>query len=65
MQLPHKMNRLAAGNVPHEKTNVLVAKKVQRVLVPSSDQRQREQLHEEDEETAWFGMSHAMSILPR
>ena len=55
MQISHKKGRLGPGQVPHEKTNVVVAHKIQRVLVPDSNEDRRAQLYEADEETAWFG----------
>jgi len=54
-QAPHRKQRFAPGNVPHEKTDIAVAKKIQRALVPTSDLEQLTQLYEEDEQTAWFG----------
>lgn len=57
-QAPHRKKRLAPGSVRHEKTNIALAKKIQKVLVPTSNSTKLTQLHEEDEETAWFGQCY-------
>lgn len=57
-QISHKKLRLAPGSIPHEKTDPWVAKQVQKVLSPPSDDLIYHQLHLEDEETAWFGKSN-------
>lgn len=43
------------GGLPHEKTDVNVAEKVQNVLSPPTDNWVREQLYKADEITSWFG----------
>ncbi|PVI00816.1 hypothetical protein DM02DRAFT_592134 [Periconia macrospinosa] len=55
-QAAHRKRRLAPGNIPHEKTNAVVARKIQRVLDPPSTEEKRSQLHENDEQKAWFGI---------
>jgi hypothetical protein len=56
-QVSHRKQRLAPGAIPHEKTDPWVAKQVQNVLTPNSDDFASQQLYLEDEETAWFGES--------
>lgn len=58
-QVSHKKARLAPGAIPHEKTDPWVAKQVQKVLSPMSDEFAYQKQYLEDEETAWFGESDA------
>lgn len=51
-QAPHRKPR---GGVPHEKTDLEIAQKVQKVLSPPTDNWAREQLYKADEVTSWFG----------
>lgn len=43
------------GGLPHEKTDVNIAKKVQNVLSPPTNDHIREQMYKADEITSWFG----------
>jgi energy-coupling factor transporter ATP-binding protein EcfA2 len=54
---PHKTQNLRRnGQIPHEKTDHNVAKKVSDVLTPDLDESTREKLHTEDIDTTWFGV---------
>jgi hypothetical protein len=55
-QPAHRRKRLAPGQIPHEKTELLLANRIQTVFSFSGDARTFERLHEDDEITAWFGM---------
>jgi hypothetical protein len=55
-QPAHRRKRLAPGQIPHEKTELLLANRIQRVFSFSGDARTFERLHKDDEITAWFGM---------
>lgn len=55
-QPAHRRKRLAPGQIPHEKTELLLANRVQNVFSYSGDERAFERLHKDDEITAWFGM---------
>ncbi len=57
MQAPHRMKSKHPASTPHEQTPLDIADKVGNVLAPTEDVRQREELHREDEDTAWFGIS--------
>jgi hypothetical protein len=54
-QVSHKKQRLAPGDIPHEKTDSWVAKQVQKVFSPPLDEPTYQRMHLEDEDTAWFG----------
>jgi hypothetical protein len=54
-QPAHRRKRLAPGQIPHEKTELLLANRVQNVFSYSGDERAFERLHKDDEITAWFG----------
>lgn len=54
-QAAHRQQRSTRHGVRHEMTNISVARKVNNVLTPTSDELELTHLHEEDAETAWFG----------
>jgi hypothetical protein len=54
-QIPHRKQQLGPGGIPHERTDPWVAKQVEKVLSPISDELAFQQLCLKDEETAWFG----------
>ncbi|KAF9697343.1 hypothetical protein EKO04_005060 [Ascochyta lentis] len=56
VQTPHRKQRLAAGKVKHEKTDLALARKIRNVLLPTNDIQALTQLHEDDAQTAWFGI---------
>ncbi|CAO2652172.1 Nn.00g004550.m01.CDS01 [Neocucurbitaria sp. VM-36] len=47
-QLAHRTQRLARGGPRHEKTNISLARKINNVLMPTSDPQKLTQLHEDD-----------------
>jgi len=57
LQAIHRMKPKTPASTPHEKTPLDIADKVGKVLVPTENAQQREKLHREDENTAWFGIS--------
>lgn len=56
MQITHRNNHLAPGNVPHEKTSRELAIKIKEILEPDMSASKEEELHTEDEGTTWFGI---------
>lgn len=52
------------GDLPHEKTNHNIAKKIKEVLAPNLTEAAREQLHADDSDTTWFGIVRDGSELP-
>jgi hypothetical protein len=54
-QVPHKKQRLAPGEIPHEKTDPWVAKQVGTVFSPPLDEVAYQEMYLDDEDTAWFG----------
>ncbi|KAK8017030.1 FabD/lysophospholipase-like protein [Apiospora rasikravindrae] len=52
------------GGLPHEKTDINVAEKVQNVLSPPTDNWVREQLYKADEITSWFGVERPEDNAP-
>ncbi|PVH95746.1 hypothetical protein DM02DRAFT_731639 [Periconia macrospinosa] len=59
-QPAHRRKRLAPGQIPHEKTNLTVANRVQTVFTCAGDERTLKRLHKEDEVTAWFGLEREL-----
>jgi hypothetical protein len=56
-QLAHRRQRKArGGGARHEKTNISLAKKINNALLPTNDILELTQLHEDDAQTAWFGV---------
>jgi hypothetical protein len=56
LQFPHRVPRSGPGVLPHEKTDVHIAKTISKVLSPQSKEEQREKLHMDDIDTTWFGV---------
>jgi hypothetical protein len=56
LQFPHRVPRSGPGVLPHEKTDVHIAKKISKVFSPQSKEEQREKLHMDDIDTTWFGV---------
>jgi energy-coupling factor transporter ATP-binding protein EcfA2 len=56
LQFPHRVPRSGPGVLPHEKTDVHIAKKISNVFSPQSKEEQREKLHMDDIDTTWFGV---------
>lgn len=52
------------GEVPHEKTDPMIAEKVQKVMFPPVDEWTREQLYRDDEITSWFGVERPSDFGP-
>lgn len=63
-QLPHKKNKFALGAVPHEKTDYKVAKKIQNIFTPNITDAEQNILHQNDENTTWFGIIREDGELP-
>jgi hypothetical protein len=55
MQATHRLKSKALVPTPHVKTPLDIAEKVGKVLAPTEDVKKREELHRQDENTAWFG----------
>ena len=55
MQATHRVKSKALVPTPHVKTPLDIAEKVGKVLAPTEDVKKREELHRQDENTAWFG----------
>ena len=64
MQLPHNKKRLAPGSIPHERTSSATAKKIKGVLEPRTTAAQQDVLHQDDEDTTWFGIVREDTELP-
>ena len=64
LQIPHKKNRLAPGSIPHEPTDLSIAKKIDAVLELKITDEEQEILHRNDRDTAWFGIVREQGELP-
>ena len=56
LQLSHKKQRTAPGSIPHEKTDYRIAKKIRATLEAKTTSAEQKTLHENDENTIWFGV---------
>jgi hypothetical protein len=56
-QVAHRKTRLAPRGIPHEKTQLNVARQLQTVFFNQHDDETFQKLHQEDEGTIWFGES--------
>lgn len=63
-QVTHKSNILAPGAVPHEKTDHKIAKTIQKVLEVKTTDEEQAVLHENDQNTTWFGIIREDGELP-
>jgi hypothetical protein len=54
-QFPHKAKSLGPGGIPHEKTDIELAQRIQEVFSKSLDDSTIERLHAEDQRSAWLG----------
>lgn len=63
-QITHKSNRLAPGAVPHERTDHNIAKTIQTVLEVKKTDEEQAVLHQNDQDTTWFGIIREDSELP-
>ena len=52
----HKTQRKAPGSIPHEKTDIAIAKKLKAILEAKTTSAEQDILHENDEDTTWFGV---------
>ena len=50
--------------MPHEKTNHAVAKKIKDVLESRPTEAEQEEMHQNDEDTGWFGILREEGELP-
>jgi hypothetical protein len=55
-QIPHRKGKKGLTGVAHEKANFTIAKRLENILTPTSDPIQQQKLHQDDIETAWFGV---------
>ncbi len=51
------MRRVAFDNVPHEKTDHHLAEKIQATLEPNISDAEQEEMHRQDDNTTWFGVT--------
>jgi hypothetical protein len=56
-QLVHRKKGPGISAIVHEKTNPLLAKKVQKALSPPSDEQEYAKLCAQDEHASWFGVN--------
>ena len=53
---PHRTGKLGPGGIPHEKTDQVIADKLRTTLEASPSEVEQEELFQNDENTAWFGV---------
>ena len=63
-QITHSQRCLAPGSIPHERTSYETAQKIRDVLEPQTNREQKDKLHQEDEDTTWFGIVREDAELP-
>ncbi|OQO10125.1 hypothetical protein B0A48_04482 [Cryoendolithus antarcticus] len=57
LQGPHKPKKRGRDGLPHEKTDPLVARRLDAILNPTKDPLEIQRLHEADQLTKWFGVT--------
>lgn len=50
--------------MPHEKTDRKIAKKIQNILTPNTTAEEQDMLHQNDQNTTWFGIIREDGELP-
>ena len=55
---------MAPGSIPHEKTDIVVAKKIKAILEAKTTSAEQDMLHKNDEDTTWFGVIREVDELP-
>lgn len=55
-QFPHRVKTTVPGSLPHERTDIHIAKKISIVLNSQLKEAQQEKLHMDDVDTTWFGV---------
>lgn len=63
-QFKHKINRSAQRAVPHERTDHKIAKIIETVLGVNKTDEEQAVLHQNDQDTTWFGIIREDSELP-
>ncbi len=58
------MQRKAPGSIPHEKTDIGIAKKIKAILEAKTTSAEQDRLHKNDEDTTWFGVIREDAELP-
>lgn len=64
LQGPHKPKKKGRDGVPHEKTNPHVVRSLKGILNPTRNAQEIQKLHEEDENTKWFGVARDLTGRP-
>ena len=54
---PHRTGNLGPGGVPHEKTDHQTAETIRSALRINRTNQEQEELHQSDQDTAWFGVA--------
>ncbi|KAF1965274.1 hypothetical protein BU23DRAFT_574994 [Bimuria novae-zelandiae CBS 107.79] len=57
IQLQHKAGRTGPDGLPHEKGDPTIVKRLKNILTPPTNFNEQQQLHEDDEDTTWFGIA--------
>lgn len=63
-QVSHKMQRKAPGSIPHERTDCRTAEKIKAILEVRATSAEQDILHNNDEDTTWFGVVREDDELP-
>jgi hypothetical protein len=53
---PHKRGHLGPAGVPHEKVDPKIVEELTQCMAEPEDESQQDKLHQEDEDTTWFGL---------
>ena len=63
-QGPHQPGKLGPDGLAHERTDVEIYERLQRILDPPSNIFELSRLHQEDERTTWFGIEKDPNGIP-
>jgi hypothetical protein len=61
-QAAHRRNSVALGSIPHEKTEIELARRIGEVFVSNVDDDTFRRLHIEDQSSAWFGKASGQAL---
>lgn len=63
-QASHLAGKLAVDGLPHEKIDIRIATRLERILNSHNGPREQDALHQDDETTIWFGINSDYADVP-
>lgn len=63
-QASHLPGKLASDGLPHEKIDIRIATRLEKILNSTNGPREQDALHQADETTIWFGIERNYADVP-